>query len=224
MTDTQLRWQSARDAWQWADEIDKTRAMLEAVGSRYATRTAAPGYLLTTARDLLGECAEREVTDPWEVWSRRVGVYLGLVLGQFLYDWWQHKRLTMLDVTVNPLVILLVWLGYVFFHRRRTKLSRRRELSRGRTTTSPYDKARDHELVDDPSPELTVAYAGWRAGALAQSMRILLQEDRLAAARVPIAYEDDVCVAALYLTGATELLKGLSDYVEGEKSVANCGE
>lgn len=225
MTDTELRWQSARDAWQWALEVETTRAMLQGVHVKYAQHTAAPGFLLETAGYLLKDVAEREVVQDsaWEVWAERLGVFIGIFLFQFVPERLSNKPI-LPGIITHLVVALILMVGFASTVQRREMSRRRHKLTTVRTTPAPFDKVRDHQLPDDPPTEVMIAHAGWRAATLAQSARILVERQRIDSARKAVPYEDDITLAVLYLSGAAELLKGLSDYVEAEKRVASCGE
>jgi hypothetical protein len=210
-----IRWQSARDAWAWAAQIEQTRDVLRDVDAGYRIHTMAPTELLTRAAEILRYRAKVEVKS--DITSMWIVIGLVNVIVPFLRHWMSGTPITVaqltFDVVLGVLFCSLIYGSLLLWMAR----LRRRALGYGRTTPAPSDSAVKTDLPDLTDSHAILVHAAWRAGLLAQSVRLLWLPSRLAAARKAKLFEEDVTAASMCLYGAMELLKSLGEYAESAR-------
>jgi hypothetical protein len=215
MTDTKLRWQSARDAWAWADQIEEVRALLLRVDDRYVLHTKSASLLMAIAANQLRARAEREVTPELKtVWGYWITVGVLAWLSDPVAHWINRKPVTLFGLALTgSAMALLVW-GMRAVGKRWSAKLRRRDLRTGPTTLATSDLAAERPVPEPADTYAFLSFVAWRVGTLGQAVRLLLLPSRLTAAREREPFRVDVSLAVVYLTDAMDSLKSISDWVE----------
>ncbi|GAA1677203.1 hypothetical protein GCM10009765_28150 [Fodinicola feengrottensis] len=216
------RWQSARDAWDWARQVDEVRALLRTVDDTYVIHTKSASLLMASAASLLRARAESEISpSKSQVWRGRANLWCWAAAGPLAYYRLAGRPITVEELIGNVVTGTLIASVYAVIASKWGVRSRRRRLGEGPTTPATVDFATERQAPATTDSQAYLAYLAWRAGHLGQASRLLLMPSRLQAARDREAFRVDVSLATIYLFDSMESLKSLSEYVEsvgaGEK-------